>query len=82
MNQESYELNILEQAFNNLSYFKENFMSLQKEFEGKFVAIKDRKVIDSAPTKEVLFNKLEKKRINLSEILIEYVQPKNLLIVL
>ncbi len=82
MKQENYELTILEQAFNNLSWLKDNFKIVQDKFEGKFVAIKDGHIIDSAPNKETLFNKLEKNGIDVSTVLIEYIRPKGIITIL
>ncbi|MFH1445166.1 MAG: DUF5678 domain-containing protein [Nanoarchaeota archaeon] len=82
MNQENYELTILEQAFNNLSWLKDNFKIVQDKFEGKFIAIKDGHIIDSAQNKETLFNKLEKNGVDISTVLIEYIRPKGIITIL
>lgn len=53
----------------------------QDEFENKFVAVKDKQVIASAKKVDELIKDIENKKVNLSETFVEFVYPKDAVII-
>ena len=76
------DLQLFNDAFNDFSWFKENYTALKIEYEGEFVAIKDREVVAHAPTTEILMTKIRERKIDGSEVLIEYITPRNMIVIL
>ena len=63
-------------------WLAENFESVRKKFEGKFVALKGNKIIDSSESYPTLKEKLEKENVDLATVLIDFIPPKDLLLFL
>jgi hypothetical protein len=59
----------------------ENYDKLRK-YEGKVIAIKNKKIIEISDTVENLFKKLEQKKENSAFLLIEAIPPKGVSFIL
>jgi len=60
-------------------WFYKHIADLQKEHEGKLVAVKDGKVIGVKKQIETLLRDIEKKGINVSNVYINFVPEKNMI---
>lgn len=67
-------LNVTEE---NIEWLNNNYEKIQEEFAGKIIAIKDKKIVASATTSELILKELENKGIDESDVLIEVIPPKN-----
>jgi len=63
-------------------FYKNIDLLRRKNFTGKFVAIKNKNVIDSNNNVDVLINSLESKGENPSYLVIEFVHPQGTIILL
>ncbi|MBU1203853.1 MAG: hypothetical protein KKG60_02165 [Nanoarchaeota archaeon] len=75
-------ITILEDSLADLNWFQENSEELRGKYEEEFVAIKGRSIVAFGPDVEILFRKLKEKRINKNEVLIEFISPKNHIVIL
>jgi len=75
------ETNTLEMLDNDSQWVTENYDKLRK-YEGKVIAIKNKKIIDVADTLENLLKKLEEKKENSAFLLIEAIPPKGVSFIL
>ena len=71
------DVQLLDLSEENLLWFSENSAKIRKDFEGKVVAIRDKKIIASANNTVVLLNILKEMKIDDSEVLIERILSKN-----
>ena len=55
-----------------------DYISLQDSYGGKYIAIRDDKVIESADTHGKLVRKLKEKGVPVEEVVFEYVRPKGM----
>ena len=76
------DLQLFNEAFNDFNWFKENYIALKTEYEGEFVAIKNQEIVAHAPTTEILMTKIKERKIDESEVLIEYIPPRNMIVIL
>jgi hypothetical protein len=76
------ELQLLTGSIADLNWFKENSASIGEKYEGEFIAIDNKKILESAPKIDILIRKLEKKGININLVLIKYVNPQGEIIIL
>jgi len=67
---------ILTRSAEDFKWFNENYSDIEKEYSGQFIAIKDKKVLDSAKLFLTLLNKIKSKKVNTDELLIKKVVPK------
>jgi hypothetical protein len=56
-------------------FISENFLTLQKDFGNQFIVVNDSSVLDSAESFQEILKKLEERKINHSEIIIQFI-PK------
>jgi hypothetical protein len=63
----------LENFENDSKWFSENYDKLKKLYKGKFVLIKDARVVASGKSMEDIRQKAEEEGINLSESVVEFV---------
>ena len=75
------ETNTLEMLDNDSQWVTENYDKLRK-YQGKVIAIKNKKIIDIADTLENLLKKLEEKKENSAFLLIEAIPPKGVSFIL
>jgi len=66
---------------NDSQWVTENYDKLRK-YEGKVIAIKNKKIIDIADTLENLLKKLEERKENSAFLLIEAIPPKGVSFIL
>lgn len=76
------EVLLLDNSADNLIWFQQNLKKLLLEYEGHFIAIKDQKIVASANNVDFLIKKLDSEGIDSSEVLIEYLPPKNVIVIL
>ena len=78
------ELKILKEFEEDSHWMAKHFKELQEKYAGKFVAIINKKLIDVDENAENLINKLKNKLSDeeLSRTIIEYIPPKNLILIL
>jgi len=55
------------------SFISNNFQMLQKHFPDEYIAVEDNKVIADASSFEELSNKLQLKKKQLNEVIIEFI---------
>jgi len=70
-------LELLNETKKNFDWFKKEYKQLQKKYPGKYVAIKNKEIIESDEDYYLLLKKLEKLGENSSEILIKRVNNPN-----
>jgi len=75
-------MNILRSFAENRKWLYQNYTSLAKKYNNKFVAVKDKKVIAVEDTLEALFNTLKKKGIDAADVLIEFLTLEDILFLL
>jgi len=76
------DLELLNVSEENLKWFQSNSIEIREKFTGKFIAIKDKKIVASANNPEKLMSVLKEKGIDDSEVLIEAVTSKDEIIIL
>lgn len=76
------EIQVLLKFEESSKWFQSHIDDLRKNYENKFVAIKDKKVIGSSKDIEDIINRLEQKNEKPNEIIIELITPQNLKILL
>ena len=76
------DLELLNVSEDNLEWFQANSLSIRERFAEKIIAIKDRKIVASAGSINDLLEILKSENIDESEVLIEFVVPKNEIIIL
>ncbi|KKL79093.1 hypothetical protein LCGC14_2018300 [marine sediment metagenome] len=65
-------------------WFHKNYNELQNLYEGKFVAVREEKVVESDENRDTLLGKLNEKFMEkkVDETLIEYINPKGYILIL
>ena len=77
------ELQILENFEKDSEWFHNNINELRKKgLTGKFVAIKNKKIVSSDKNTDSLIDSLEKKGVNPSYLFIEFVYPEGFTLIL
>lgn len=76
------ELQLLTGSIADLKWFQEHSKELVKSYEGKFIAIKSKSVVDSDINAVLLLKKLENQGEDSNLILIKHVTPKNEIVIL
>lgn len=82
MDEKSQILKILEKSEEDNEWFSGKYIELQRKYEGKIVAVKEKKVICAADTVEELLEKLKEKGEDVGYLLIESIPPKNISFIL
>ena len=72
----------LDQFIMASNWLAENFESVRKKFEGKFIALKGEDIIGSSESYPQLKETLEKKHIDSATVLIDFIPPKDLILFL
>ena len=75
-------LELLENAEEDLDWYSNNYENLQEKFSNKIVAIKEKRVVASANNIKGLLEELKIEVIDESEVLIEVIYPRNEIIIL
>ena len=75
-------LEILRRSEEDSKWVSDDFENLRNKYEGKVLAVKDKRVISYADTAEELVEKLEKTGENIGFLLIETIPPRNLSFIL
>lgn len=70
------ELQLLSGSIADLQWFKQNSKEITEKFEGNFIAIKDKDIVDFAPDVNILLGKLKRKGVDESLVLIKRVIPQ------
>ncbi len=76
------ELQLISGSIADLKWFQEHSSIIQNEHSGEFVAIKDKKIVESDLSALALLKKLEKKGKDNNSILIKHVVPRNEIVIL
>lgn len=76
------ELKLLEKFQQDNRWLAENYHQLRKKYLNKFIAVKDKKVIDYDTDFNKLIERLEKKGEDLGRIVIEFMPPEDLILIL
>jgi len=68
----------------SLKWMYDNLSEIQDSYSGKFIAIINKKVVDSDEDRGILFQKLSAKfdKREIEEIFIDYVNPKDVILIL
>jgi len=75
-------LKLLKVSVEDSMWVSEEYDELQRKYEGKILAVKNKNVICDADTMEELLNKLDEKGENAGFLLIETIPPKNISFIL
>lgn len=76
------ELEELIELQKDSEFLKESYNNLKKRYVNQYVAIKDRDVIVHHKNIETVLKKLKEKRLNPANILIEFLHPKDMVLIL
>ena len=77
------EIKLLKDFESDSSWFYENTSAIRREgFTGKFVAVKNKKIISSGDKIDLVISSLESKGENPSYIFIEFVHPEGFTLIL
>ncbi|KAA0007783.1 MAG: hypothetical protein FE036_03090 [Thermoplasmata archaeon] len=78
------ELKILKKFDEDTTWMAKNYKELQEKYAGKFIAIINKEIVGVDENAENLINNLKKKLSDeeLSRTIIEYIPPKNLILIL
>ena len=68
----------------SLKWMYDNLSEIQDSYSGKFIAIFNKKVVDSDEDRGILFQKLSAKfdKREIEEIFVDYVNPKDVILIL
>jgi len=80
--EDSQILQILKVAEEDSKWFSEKYEELQGKYEGKVLAIKDKKVVGNAESVEELMDMVQKKGEDTAYVLIETIPPKDVTFIL
>jgi len=58
------------------SFFTNKFTELQKKYGGKFIVIKDNNILFAEDSFEKVINNINKKGINIKEVVIKFIPAK------
>lgn len=75
------EILLLENSISDLEWFQENAKELLEKFRGEFIAIKNHRIVANAIDISALFKKLDEEKISSSDVLIEYIPPKDVVVI-
>ncbi|MHA1294063.1 MAG: DUF5678 domain-containing protein [Candidatus Helarchaeota archaeon] len=75
-------LNIFKIAKDNLEWMNKNSDMIQTKYENKYIAIYNSEIIHSDGDLEKLLEALEKKRVDLNLVKIEFIKPKQVACIL
>jgi len=71
------EMQVLLEKFEvNGAWLNEHYNEIYKKYRSEFIAVKDRKIIAHSPDFEVLLEELKTMKIDLREVLVEYISEK------
>lgn len=79
MQSEAQQLNEVRKT---TEYIKNSYDLLKKNYTNQYIAIKDGKIIAHDKDIDTVFRQLKSKKINLATVLIEFLHPKDILLVL
>ena len=74
------ELQLLNNANNNLEWLQKHYKQLKVDFPDKFIAIKNGKVIASSTTMEKMLQKLEQIHENTDNVLIKFIYKMTIIL--
>jgi len=72
---------LLKEAFSDMEWFRENIKLLRRQYEGVFVAIKDKSIVAFSRNTHDLLNKVKDRNINETEVIIQFIPHKNQIII-
>ena len=76
------ELQQLIEVQKTTEYIKNSYDLLKKNYTNQYIAIKDGRIIAHDKDMATIFQLLKSKKINLATVLIEFLHPKDILLVL
>ena len=71
-------MELFEEHKHNEKWFRENYDKIIREYDGVFIAIYKKKIIDYAKTPSELRRKILARGIDISKVMIEYISKKPL----
>jgi len=66
----------LKEFDSDLKWFQDNYTKLKKEYKGKYLAIKNKEVVDNDPNAESLINRIKNQYGDAGTFLIEFVSDR------
>lgn len=72
--------NKLKDYISDLEYLRKNFKKILKKYSGKYIAIKDNRVVASAKTDKKLFKILEKRKIYYADCVVALISKYGVII--
>jgi len=76
------ELEELIELQNDSEFLKKSYNDLRKRYVNQYIAIKDKDVIVHHKDINIVLKKLKEKRLNPANILIEFLHPKDMVLIL
>ena len=70
------ELEILREIEKNIKFFNERYNEIKKKYKGKWIVIKNREIKLVGNDLDEIYEMIEKKKINIGGVLIEYIPEK------
>ena len=58
-----------------------NYATLQKKYGGEYIVRKGKKVLFHSPTYDQLDDRLKKSKVDVRQVIIEYIEPNNIVCV-
>ena len=79
---EEKEIEMLRYAEEQMSWIHKNYKDMQKKYAGRYIAVRDKSVISSGKSLKKVLENINKRGIDLDEVVIEYIFPKNTALIL
>jgi len=76
------DLELLDSSEKDLEWFQQNSLELRKRFANRIVAIKHKEIVADARNISELLGILKEKGIDETEVLIDFIIPKNEIVIL
>lgn len=72
---------VLKETAGDLEWLRKNYKNVMSQYSGLFIAVKSGQVVVYGASKEEILSKLMNRKIDVSDVLIEYIPSKNELII-
>ncbi|MCK4395275.1 MAG: hypothetical protein KAW56_14235 [Candidatus Marinimicrobia bacterium] len=75
------DLKLLNNSISDLHWLQKHSKEITKRHEGEFVAVKNKKIIASAPNNEILVRRLKEKKVNITTVIIQFIPQKKQIVI-
>ena len=74
------DLEMLQESNSDLIWLRDNMKSVKSEYEGEFIALKDKSIVAFAPNVDVLLRKLREANIDEKSVIVKFISLANQII--